>query len=375
MPHRIREPDRDNSQREPERLPKMVARDYGFIALGTAARNGLGKKCGGQRCQRKVCNPQCRMSDPCAVQEQDGNVGQSAADDEPHETFSCERSRPFVWDDPIHRPIAKYFKKKFKAALKDGDEQVFHKVSNVRRHQSEPLQAIQTSWKWGSQAGGSIFDGQKTTHLTAFDSKWLQINALACFDTYFREPEIAIDVVETHFREPETGLDVVESHFWEPETSLDVVERHFREPETGLDVVERHFREPETGLDVVERHFWEPETGLDVVERHFREPKTGLDVVERHFGKPKTAVEHAGTDFLEPKIGQNVVLLAGLRVGLDDLFLLQLFQLGRDDHLAVAGVGIVLVVLLVVVLGLVEFLERHDFRDDGVFEAGLSHDL
>jgi hypothetical protein len=74
---------------------------------------------------------------------------------------------------------------KHRMSLKDGDEQVFHKVSNVRRHQSEPVQAIQTSWKWGSQAGGSIFDGQKTTHLTAFDSKWLQINALACFDTIY----------------------------------------------------------------------------------------------------------------------------------------------------------------------------------------------
>jgi hypothetical protein len=87
----------------------------------------------------------------------------------------------------------------------------------------------------------------KIVILWVFESKWLQINALACFESYFREPETAVNVVERHFWEPETTVNVVERHFREPETAINVVERHFREPEIALHVVQRHFRELKNG--------------------------------------------------------------------------------------------------------------------------------
>src|ERR1039458_9747402 len=42
-----------------------------------------------------------------------------------------------------------------------------------------------------------------------------------------------------------------------------------------------------------------------------------------------------------------------------------------DDHLAVVLFLIIVVVLLVIILGLVEFLERHDFRHDGIVKILL----
>ena len=63
--------------------------------------------------------------------------------------------------------------------------------------------------------------------------------------------------------------------------------------------------------------------------------------------------------------------LGGLRRFLNHFSLLQLFQLGRDDDPAIALAGIVVVVFLVIILGLVESLERHDLCDDGMMEIIL----
>ena len=80
---------------------------------------------------------------------------------------------------------------KHRMSLKDCDGQVFHNVSNVRRHQSEAARAILTSGKCASQAGKSSLNGLKPAHLTVCESIWLQINALDCFDSHLRELEIA----------------------------------------------------------------------------------------------------------------------------------------------------------------------------------------
>ena len=47
----------------------------------------------------------------------------------------------------------------------------------------------------------------------------------------------------------------------------------------------------------------------------------------------------------------------------------EFFQLGRDDGLAVTGVGILVEVVLVVTFGWEEFLQRHDLGDDRLGEA------
>ncbi len=66
-----------------------------------------------------------------------------------------------------------------------------------------------------------------------------------------------------------------------------------------------------------------------------------------------------------------LLLLRRLRLGLDHLFLLKFFQLRRDHDLAIALIGIVVEILLVLILRLVKFLERHDFCDDGIAEILL----
>lgn len=44
--------------------------------------------------------------------------------------------------------------------------------------------------------------------------------------------------------------------------------------------------------------------------------------------------------------------------------LLELLDLGADDRAAVTFTGIRAVVILMIALGLVEFFQRHDLRDD-----------
>ena len=54
--------------------------------------------------------------------------------------------------------------------------------------------------------------------------------------------------------------------------------------------------------------------------------------------------------------GHPMNLLLCLRIFLNQLFLFQLVEFGRDDDLAIWRVGIVVVILLVVILGGVKFL-------------------
>lgn len=56
-------------------------------------------------------------------------------------------------------------------------------------------------------------------------------------------------------------------------------------------------------------------------------------------------------------------------------FLLEFLDLGPDDRATVALVRIVPVIILVVALALVEFGERHNFRDDGAKEILLCRGL
>jgi hypothetical protein len=66
---------------------------------------------------------------------------------------------------------------------------------------------------------------------------------------------------------------------------------------------------------------------------------------------------------------------SGLGRGLNHLFLLQLVQLGGDDHLAVGRARMVVKILLVIILRLVKFCERHDLSDDQVLEVLLRFGL
>lgn len=49
----------------------------------------------------------------------------------------------------------------------------------------------------------------------------------------------------------------------------------------------------------------------------------------------------------------------------------QLFEFGRDDDLAITRLGVLIVILLVVILGFVKSLERHDLRHNRVMEILL----
>src|ERR1035437_6674585 len=60
-----------------------------------------------------------------------------------------------------------------------------------------------------------------------------------------------------------------------------------------------------------------------------------------------------------------------LRFYLDDLFVFQLFQLGRDDHLAIRHAGVGIIITLMIILGLEEFFQRHNLRDGGLEEIFL----
>jgi len=62
-------------------------------------------------------------------------------------------------------------------------------------------------------------------------------------------------------------------------------------------------------------------------------------------------------------------------VWVDDFLVLQLLQLGRDDDLTVARVGIGVIVTLMIILSRVEFLEGHDFRHDRTPEIILRSEL